>query len=194
MGPSKRVRKFSSFLKFYKRTILLLCKSFGLCNTLRDSGTPYINFLDKVQKDRGLATMIKTAKAARLYVTRYLSGQPLITKDLGIRLTKDYLPMRIGPSLLRIARRGTPAEKQLLLTVLTSTRAIVLPTNPDYESITAPNRSEKLDNIVAEMKTHRYGFFRSLGLRNRFHESSFSWTSFHQTTKSGPNGHALWCW
>lgn len=102
--------------------------------------------------------MIKTAKAARLYVTRYLSGQPLMTKDPLIQLTKDWLPKRLGPELLRIVRRGTTVEKRWLLTVLYSTRAIELPVSPDYESITAPNRSEKLASIIAEMKRHGPGF------------------------------------
>jgi len=140
--------------------------------------------------------MIKTAKAIRLYVTRHLSGQPLIEKTPGIQLTKDFLPKVIGPELLRIVRRGDNREKRLLLTLLYSTRAITLPIQADYSTITAPYHSEKsgeFELLISDMKIYVRGFFRALGLRKLATSKSIHWKSFHQTTKSGPNGHALYC-
>lgn len=145
----------------------LLSKSYGTDKSLCSAGTRYIEFLTRVHSDRGLTTTIKTAKAIRLYVTRFLSGQPLTTKISGIKLTKDYLPVILGPTLRGIARRGSTAEKRHLLTVLYSTRALTLPIQPNYENITAPNRSEKLDNIIADMASYSHGFWRSLGLRTK---------------------------
>jgi len=136
--------------------------------------------------------MIKTAKQSRLYVTRFLSGQPLTEDSEFVQLTKDRLPSKLGPELLRIVRRGSAVERRWLLTLLYSTRALVLPVSPDYESIEAPNRSEKLDNIYAEMARHSYGFWRSLGLRSRCKREKLWFKNFHLTTNQGPNGHGLW--
>lgn len=151
-------KKISSYLSLVDNCDALLKEHFDIPQNLRSKGKPYLTYLSKVGNDRGLATMIKTAKAMRLYVTRHLSGQPLTSQTNGIQLTKDWLPAKLGPDLLRITRRGTPAEKRWLLTVLYSTRAIELPVDPDYESISAPNRSEKLVQILAEMKTHSHSF------------------------------------
>jgi hypothetical protein len=138
--------------------------------------------------------MIKTNKIVRLCVTRYLSGEPLKEQSPGIALTKDWLPLRLGSDLLSIVRQGTPVEKRWLLTVLYSTRSLNLPVSPDYESITAPNRSEKLDNIYAEMKSHRKEFWKVLGLRNKCSKEKLHFEKFHLTTNQGPNGHGLWAW
>jgi hypothetical protein len=185
--------KFDSFLAHYSKTINLLIREFGLDRNLRSAGQPYLSFLHRVWKHRGGATTIKIAKQSRLYVTRHLSGNPLTDKTPGIKLTKDYLPVVLGPELLRIVRRGTLSEKRALLTILYSTRSITLPVQPDYESIEAPNRSEKLERITAEISSHSYEFWRSLGLRKRVTEETFPrFNRFHLTTKSGPNGHALW--
>lgn len=112
----------------------------------------------------------------------------------GIKLTNDWLPARLGPSLLKIARSGTHLEKRWLLTFLYSTRSLELPVSPNYESITAPNRSEKLVNIFAEMKSCRNEFWRSIGLRNKCLPESIHFKNFHLTTNMGPNGHGLFSW
>jgi len=151
-------RKLSSYLSLVLNCGSLLKENFGFEQNLSSKGKQYLEFLCRVGNDRGLATMIKTAKASRLYVTRYLSGQPLTTLDPLVQLTKDWLPKRLGSELLRIARQGSTVEKRWLLTVLYSTRALELEVSPDYESISAPNRSEKLANILQEMKTHSHGF------------------------------------
>jgi len=134
--------------------------------------------------------MIKRNKFARLVVTRYLSGQPLTIGQQGVKLTKDNLPVRLGGQLLRIARRGNPLEKRVLLTVLYSTRALSAGTSPDFGPITAPNRSEKLADLFADLDPYVRRFFRALGLGRKQKEGP-SFKAFHQTTKSGPNGHAL---
>jgi hypothetical protein len=151
-------RKLSSYLSLVLNCGSLLKENFGFEQNLSSKGKPYLEFLCRVGNDRGLATMIKTAKASRLYVTRYLSGQPLTSLDPMVQLTKDWLPKRLGSELLRITRQGSTVEKRWLLTVLYSTRALELEVSPDYESIIAPNRSEKLANILQEMKTHGHGF------------------------------------
>lgn len=193
----KRVVKSSSFSKYYQQVIKWLIRSFDLDSNLKEAGTPYLKFLNKVWKHRGCETMIKTAKAVRLYVTRHLSGQPLIIKTPGIQLTKDFLPKVIGPDLLRIVRKGDNREKRFLLTVLYSTRAITLPIKEDYSTIEAPYHSEKWGDyeiLISDMKLYSRCFFRAFGLRKITKKENLHWKSFHQTTKSGPNGHALSCW
>lgn len=195
-GEIKRLKvsaKVASFLSLVDNIGKLLEACYGLSQNLSSKGKPYIKFICEVGNNRGIATMIKTAKAIRLYVTRHLSGQPLTTSEPGIKLTKDWLPVKLGPDLLRIVRRGTPAEKRWLLTLLYSTRALELPLSPDYESIEAPNRSEKLVNIFAEMKSHRHGFWRAIGLRQKCKQEKIHFKNFHLTTRQGPNGHGLWC-
>lgn len=96
---------------------------------------------------------------------------------------------------MRICRRGIPAEKRALLTLLYSTRALNTGTLPDYGPIQAPNRSEKLDDTLALLTPLVGMFWRSLGLGHKtlrkcpLKEPRFE--RFHQSTKSGPNGHAL---
>lgn len=187
-------RKITSYVSLVENCGSLLKANFDLPQNLSSKGMPYISYLTKVWKDRGLATMIKTAKQSRLYVTRYLSGQPLIDESPYVKLTRDRLPAKLGSELLRIVRRGSAAEKRWLLTVLYSTRALELPLSPDYESISAPNRSEKLARIIAEMKSHSHEFWRALGLRTRCNQEKLWFKQFHLTTNMGPNGHGLWSW
>lgn len=189
--------KISSYFGFVTKAKLLLLRSYPcLCDkTLSSADTHYQGVLERVWRTRGLADMLAYSKRVRLYVTRHLSGEPLISKDPKVKLSRDHLPVALGQGLLRIVRRGTTAEKRWLLTVLYSTRCLKLPVSPKVEDISDPSPSQtKLASTTSEALRYRRGFWRSLGLWQKPSEVKFSWSQFHMSTKSGPNGHALWHW
>lgn len=131
----------------------------------------------------GLGGAVKRVKSLRLAVTRWLSGVPLKKNEIQFRLTSDGLPVILGPILDLV--RGSPEHKKLALTILYSTRTIVGQDEADLKPIEDVSTADITETI-------RYipGFWRSFIGRKK--PKSFpKWTSFHLSTKTGPNGHAL---
>lgn len=85
----KVAKKISSYLELVDDCSSLLVEHFNIPRNLRSTGKSYLTHLAQVGKHRGLATMILTAKAGRLYVTRHLSGQPLMELNEHVKLTTD---------------------------------------------------------------------------------------------------------
>jgi hypothetical protein len=188
----KNTKKIDDFFMFSRKCNLLLGE-FTTIEHLEGLGKSYSDFLRRFAMNRGLVEMVKYNKKVRNYFTRYLSGQPEMQKSEGIPLTKDGLPLSLGGDLLRIARRGSHAEKRVVLSQLYGTRALSVGTSPNYGAITDPNRSEKLDYILSELAKLVPGFYRCLGYHQKARRSLKMplFERFHFTTKSGPNGHAL---
>jgi len=88
-----------------------------------------------------------------------------------------------------LSKGGTgPRFLALVLTVLTLTRCLYLPADPDLSTITAPQKGKGY--VISR---HIWSFWRDLGY-TRLHSipKGLLWSKFHYTTKSGPNGQALW--
>ncbi|QTY21822.1 RNA-dependent RNA polymerase [Botryosphaeria dothidea mitovirus 3] len=150
---------------------------------------PYLGTLQRVAETRGELALIAFSKAVRANVLNYLSGNP--ERVPGVRLTtKDGLPICLGP-LLRVVREQGP-EMRLVMTVLFSTRALRTEPVPDIEPIIAP-----LDKGASYggLTLWAADFWKQLGYRHSgITPRALRMRSFHFTTKSGPNGHALATW
>jgi len=186
--------KVDSFIHLVENVEKLVLEHFDVPPHLEHKAKPYFSWLAQIGTTRGIKMMIDTNKESRNYVTRYLCGDPLMNPSKVVQLTPDFLPRKLGFELLKTAREGTHLEKRWLLTLLYSTRALELPLSPNIESITAPNRSEKLAIILQEMKSHSHGFWRAIGLRRKCDKGKLHFKQFHLTTNMGPNGHGLWSW
>lgn len=104
----------------------------------------------------------------------------------GIRYTREGVPKVIASVVKE--DKTSPRFLAVVLTILTLTRCLYLPADPDVNTITAPQKGNGYD-----ISRHIWSFWRDLGYTrlNRV-PKSILWRKFHYTTKSGPNGQALW--
>jgi hypothetical protein len=107
---------------------------------------------------RGVRGLILYFRGIRSCVMNYLSGNP--ERPTGVRLTKDGIPVDLGPWIERLRSIRTPNTPEkaangikvlaILTTVLFSTRALKAGSQPDIRPITDPgisNLSERIDEV-----------------------------------------------
>lgn len=146
-----------------------------------------INKLEVILISRGELFFINYIKELRLALMKYLAGTPLKTNY--IKLRSDNVPLILAPFIKKnISHRTIPRGiLQLLMTILFMTRALNLGKIPDYSPLITPaSGSTVLDENFIQ------SFWKELGYRP--HKVIPKWlrfTKYHFTTKSGPNGHAL---
>lgn len=132
--------------------------------------------------------MIEYMKRVRLSLLHHLSGEYPAKRVEGVRVTWDGIPVVLGPLIKQIRLNPDPAMLQMVLTVLYSTRALNLGRSPDTTTITRPCESK-----IADISKYARDFWRELGYRpSRKVPRDLRWKKYHFTTKSGPNGHALY--
>lgn len=149
--------------------------------------TLLISRFERVLKTRGPLAVIAYAKAIREALLAYLSGTPL--SNPGVRCTRDGIPLALGPWIKGIRNGGRQVSLPVILTILYSTRALHAGRQPDIGPIVDPPSG------VASANQAKYArdFWRSLGyLPSQKVPRALGWKQYHFTTKSGPNGHALW--
>jgi hypothetical protein len=138
---------------------------------------------------------IEYIKKIRLSILHFLSGEFPNKRVEGVKLTNDGLPKVLGPLIKDLRMLDSPTsimKLRLLLTLLFSTRALNLGREVDITSIKEPTKVvPKGGNL--DYKKHIISFWSELGYsRTGFVPRTLNWKKFHFTTKSGPNGHALW--
>jgi hypothetical protein len=135
-------------------------------------------------KNNGTLFTVKYLKQAKLHITRYMVGRPLMSNDCGVSLVggfpKHFLFLR------KYIDRGDLGSVKFVLTLLNISRSIV------------PKKREKipvsLDTIVAPSKGTGYiiprTFIRSFLKHYDLHQPKPSYTirDFHLSMKGGPNG------
>lgn len=149
--------------------------------------SPLLLKLERVYKTRGQSEMINYIKSLRTALLNYLSGNK--TRVKGIKLTKQGVPKILVPLLKLDSYGESPIERlRIILTILYSTRALNLGTNPDTSSITSVGVS-----LPTDIMKYGKSFWRELGYRpSQTVPKSLNFKAYHFSTKSGPNGHALW--
>jgi hypothetical protein len=137
---------------------------------------------------RGDAFALSYLKDARVAYLSYLAGNPM--RKSTVKLTSDGIPCILG-ALIPYIRMATPPADMLrmLNTILWASRALNLGRLPDISPITGPPIRE----LPQDFGKYAVDFWKELGYRpsKTFYPNRLKFSKFHLTTKSGPNGHAL---
>jgi len=185
-----RITSMLSLSLLVSKVRILLKDTFLGFQNLDDEHLPYLHFLERIAKTRGELDAISLHKKVRLYVTRYIAGEPCSEVTQGVSLTKDCLPKCLGSKLIKIIRIKDPLQLKWALTILYSTRALSLGKDPEVESILTPPKIVDFQFLLPFM----HSFWKELGFPRKIDPKKINFKSFHQTSNSGPNGHALWMW
>nr|QIR30246.1 RNA-dependent RNA polymerase [Plasmopara viticola lesion associated mitovirus 23] len=146
-------------------------------------------WFEKVEKQvqtRGVDDTIKRIKDSKLHITRYICGNSLLdSQNPSVGVNRKGLPKWLGK--LNLLADGGLAEKRLLLTLLSVSRA--LPGSqyiPDITSISNPCTAnlEKLNEYISYIPYVMDLMYIPKSL-------NVTWRRFHMTTKKGPLGPAL---
>lgn len=210
-SPSKKVPKCEIFGKEATGWVKYLFTTVGVtkdvfCPTLFDI---YFKYINHVSKHKGIRNAVLINKAIRTVVTKYLARDISIDRK-GIKLTKDCLPVKLGPicKILRTIRQREGNEDlrkesvnsqilQIVLSVLNYTRSIVLRAIPDIGSIIQPisvNLPLDLEGQIAKfakrlirlVKSRRQ--YKMLGRDRMLLTFNGDSDEPHLTSKVGPTG------
>lgn len=145
-----------------------------------------LEWYSRTQKHCGLKHSVKVFKTARLHVTRFIAGHPIVQSDIRLSLTKDGLPRALGP-LIPILRKREPADLRIILTLLNVSRLALGDGTLDLTSIESPR---VVTNLNADWEARIVNHF-NLNLSNFFDKLDVEWKQPHPSTKRGPNGQAI---
>lgn len=151
---------------------------------------PLLLKMDTILHSRGQDALILWVKDVRASVLNYLSGNPI--RPPGVKCTNDGIPVVLGDLVSELRQAIVPGHHHVLpflMTILFSTRALNAGKNPDLSTISSPPSVE-----VPDISRWVVSFWRALRYRRSYKSvpRGIRWTKFHMSTKSGPNGHALW--
>jgi len=152
------------------------------------------SFTERVRKiliNRGPIETLNYVKEVRRTLSCYLSGNK--NAHPKVKCTKDGIPAILG-DLIPLIRR-TPSEViPLVYTILTSTRSLSFGSLADTKSITDAGTHD-FSCVTSNPLFSKYlsDFWSELGFRPSKTRvpKRCQWSSYHLTSKSGPNGHAL---
>jgi len=149
---------------------------------------PLLHTLDRVWTTRGKAGFVTYVKELRRAFYGYLSGNS--EAKGGVRCTSDGIPVVLGNMIPRLRRaEGATETCRLLTTILVVSRCLNTGSSPDITSITSP-----CSKVRPSVGGNPRKFWKELGYtssKDRVPNGVY-WKSCHLTTKTGPNGHALW--
>nr|UPW42158.1 MAG: putative RNA dependent RNA polymerase [Guangdong mito-like virus 4] len=152
-----------------------------------------LSHLESVFKTRGLKFGIAYVKAIRTNVMNYLSGNPERVRI--VKLAAGGIPMCLGP-LRKVVIEQNPIKLRFVLTILFSTRALKLKSEPDIDAIIAPS---KRGTSYRGISMFVVDFWKHLGYRHTgLIPRALKFKRFHLTTKSPVSSlkgvNALACW
>lgn len=146
-----------------------------------------ISKIERVFQTRGPVEGILYVKELRTVLWNYLSNSPIRSSKVSV--TKDGIPKALGDLVPNIRKGDSPALLQFLNTILCATRALKTSKKLDTSTIT-----EEPKVVIPDISKHASSFWAELGYSSRARDvpKSLRFKKYHFTTKSGPNGHALW--
>lgn len=161
------------------------------------SAYEYKNFISDIHeifKSRGDVSGLEWVKGARLAVMKFLEGNPLTSGS--VSLLPCGLPRLLAPRIRDALKIGSTSDIRMVLTILNASRALALGTDPDTGPITDPsNRGVGYPTLVKDMEDHAVGFWKANGYQWKLGDGllprALRFRTYHFTTKTGPNGHAL---
>jgi len=170
-------------VKVLKRLLMYIFPSIEL-----DFFRPYISTIYKYIKNNGLVHTIKIYKQMRLHCTRYICGQPLLTNNMSIGLTKDGWPKKLI-FLKKYVDKRDLIDLKFVFTILNFSRSWILNSRewksikPNYESITAPQKGKYI--IPSSFLNI---FVKDFSLSET--TPSFTKLDLYLSSKAGPDGPA----
>lgn len=150
----------------------------------------YIPLIHKLRKVtvRGPKAFIDYIKKLRTSLILHLSEEYPAKFVEGVSVTHDGIPKALGPAI-DLIRAKSPAAMRLVLTILYSTRSLVIPGEPDVSTIETPFLGKGLIPIGKHVRS----FWKTLGYKARGSvPRSVRFKKYHFTTKAGPQGQAIW--
>lgn len=159
-----------------------ICKWLTCRVSHQNAVTHWETTINRWLSSQGNLNTVKRVKGIRLHVTRFLCGQPLlISAHPGIGLNQLGLPKSLGP-ILPLITEGDIWDKRFVLTMLSISRAIPCRGTVSTADITSPGvviPSDVINHIERCLLALRWKIDRP------------QWSSYHYSTKSGPNGQAM---
>jgi len=147
-----------------------------------------VDRLTLIEKSRGSSFAMKYIKNVRLSFLHHLSGEWKDKPVPGVRVTYDGIPVVFGPLINSIRQRQHLDYLRVIMTIMFASRALHLGKSPDLDPILEPPKGVSLiPDKVARSFWIRLGY-KSADSKPR----ALDFKKWHFTTKSGPNGHALW--
>jgi hypothetical protein len=143
---------------------------------------------------RGVPGYILYLKNVRGALLAALAGEQDKTKTFKVKCCYDGIPMCLGP-LIKVVRNcmipgNSKVPLQLINTVLFCTRALSVGKEVKLKSITEPAKQGPF-----KITKHLRSFWKHMGMKKHRADripKCLSFRNYHFTTKSGPNGHAMW--
>jgi len=140
----------------------------------------------RIYKTRGKIKAIEFCKEHRAAIYKWLTTTRS-PEEVTVHSSKTGFPR-----ILRTAKHKSSLDYpvlRLILSALYASRCIELPPEPDVKSITQNPTHCGIPDYAIPIRD----FWKALGTRqiNSVPRNVY-WKKFHMTTKSGPNGHALW--
>lgn len=204
-GKCKTKRKFSLRIKLINNVLKLLSftieviwwisKVFGPSELVPEDLENIQKSLRDVLLHRGVPGFVTFIKNVRGAFSAAIAGEHEKRKRFGIKVYFDGIPKCFGTSLASKVRislipGNSKVTLRLINTLLCCTRALSIGVIVKTSTITEPPK-ETSCNIAR----YTWDFWRALGYPKTFRSDipeSLRFKSYHFTTKSGPNGHALW--
>jgi len=144
----------------------------------------FFRYIMTYNRTRGNLETIRHLKDLRLWVYRYVAGEPIEIKWLS--LTKEGYPRAFGPIGKLLLKKEVQIIK-LVLTALQLSRVIPGWKLPDLSSITKPPTFS--EEVLTSFEKDIGKVIKDLSGKVKF---DLRWTRPHATTKSGPNGAAIY--
>lgn len=140
----------------------------------------------RILRTRGKKEAIRFCKERRGQIYQWLTTIESLEKDVRIK-SKVGLPKDLR-FLKHIKNLNYPSIR-LILSSLYGSRGLELPVEINTNSITSPPIKEYTDISI-----YVNDFWKTLGYRHKQAgvPKAVHWKSYHLSTKSGPNGQALW--
>jgi hypothetical protein len=149
---------------------------------------PFVLSLLNMIKNWGIIYTIKYYKQMRLHCTRYMCGEPLLTNNMSIGLTKDGWPKKLLFLKPFVDSQKVSALK-FVLTILNFSRSFIL-SEREWEKV-KPNYKTITDKSSGNF-TIPSGFINKWVENHRMYQNhpSFSKDSVYLSCKAGPQGPA----
>lgn len=149
-------------------------------------GMIVLNKYLRILRCRGKKEAIRFCKESRASIYQWLT-----TTDSIETVTFQSSKKKIPRTLRTLVHKGLLdyPNLRLVLSALYVSRGLELPPVPNVKSITQKPTHSGITDYSSPIR----GFWEDLGIRHsKSIPKSVFWKKFHMTTKTGPNGHALW--
>lgn len=179
----KRIKQYESFLIAVLKWLKI--EYFDIRFETSLASETIIRKYVRVLRTRGKKEAIRFCKERRASIYQWLTT--IDSLDYKSRSKSSGLPKDLR--FLKHTKQLTQPLLRLVLTALYASRGLELPATPNVDTIT----KEPTHGRITKYNKHIKAFWLHLGYSSRVNlPKRILWKDYHFTTKTGPNGHALW--